>query len=128
PIRQTQQGTLYKRDRDRVVEDPVLAGPIADAMAPLPDLAAFWLALARRVGLVEPDASGQRLMAASPEFWSDNAVHLPQMIATGWLSLRAWQEPTGTIPPDAPETDEPAMPYLRPAVMLWLATLGEAEW
>ena len=26
PIRQTQQGTLYKRDRERVEEDPVLAG------------------------------------------------------------------------------------------------------
>ena len=26
PIRQTQQGTLYKRDRERVAEDPVLAG------------------------------------------------------------------------------------------------------
>ena len=34
PIRQTQQGTLYKRDRERVEEDPVLAGPIADALAP----------------------------------------------------------------------------------------------
>ncbi len=45
PIRQTQQGLLYKRDRDRVAEDPVLAGPIADAMASLPDLAALWLAL-----------------------------------------------------------------------------------
>ena len=31
PLRQTQQGTLYKRDRDRLAEDPVLAGPIADA-------------------------------------------------------------------------------------------------
>ena len=111
-------------------EDPVLAGPIADAMAPLPDPAAFWLALARRIGVVERDASGQRLLAAPTDFWADNAVHLPQMIATGWLSLRAWQEPTGSAAPaDAePDADEPALPYLRPAVLLWLATLGEAEW
>jgi hypothetical protein len=130
PIRQTQQGTLYKRDRERVMEDPVLAGPISDAMAPLADLAGFWLALARRVGLVEPDASGQRLMAASPDFWSDNAVHLPQMIATGWLSMRAWQEPTGSVAPAVaePDADEPALPYLRPALLLWLATLDESEW
>src|SRR5262249_6778346 len=111
-----------------VVDDGVRAGWIADGMAPLPDLAGFWLALARRAGLVEPDASGQRLMAASPEFWSDNAVHLPQMIATGWLSLRAWQEPTGMVTPGDPDVDEPALPYLRPAVLLWLATLGESEW
>lgn len=130
PIRQTQQGTLYKRDRDRVLEDPVLAGSIADAMAPLPDLAALWLALARRIGLIEADASGQRLMAAAPDFWFDNAVHLPQMIATGWLSLRDWHEPVGLVPPADPSAgaDEPALPYLRPALILWLATLGESEW
>ena len=38
--RQTQQGTLYKRDRERLEDDPVLAGPIADALEPLPDMAA----------------------------------------------------------------------------------------
>src|SRR5262249_411024 len=128
PIRQTQQGTLYKRDRERVLEDPVLAGPIADAMATLPDLAGFWLSLARRLGLVEPDASGPRLMAAAPEFRSDNAVHLPQMIATGWMSLASWQEPTGAPASDESGGDEPALPYLRPAVILWLATLDESEW
>jgi hypothetical protein len=50
------------------------------------------------------------------------------MIATGWLSLRAWQEPTGMVTPGDPDVDEPALPYLRPAVLLWLATLGESEW
>ena len=35
PLRQTHQGTLYKRDRDRVAEDPVLACPVADALEPL---------------------------------------------------------------------------------------------
>jgi hypothetical protein len=121
PIRQTQQGTLYKRDRERVAEDPVLAGPIADAMAPLPDLATLWLVLARRIGLIEPDASGQRLMAAAPDFWSDNAVHLPQMIATGWLSLRTWYEPAGAVAPSDSDAVaiEPALPYLRPALLFW---------
>src|SRR5262249_1537382 len=113
---------------DRVIEDTVLAGLIADAMAPLFDLAAFWLALARRIGLVEPDASGQRLLAASPDFWSDNAVYLPQMIVTGWLSLRAWHEPAGALTSSEPALAEPALPYLRPALLLWLAKLGESEW
>jgi hypothetical protein len=128
PLRQTQQGTLYKRDRERVEDDPVLAGAVTDAIAPLPHPAAFWMALARRVGLVEPDSSGQRLLAASPDFWADNAVHLPQMIATGWLTLRTWHEPDGA--PGAATGTEPelAVPYLRPAALLWLATLGDAEW
>ncbi len=125
PIRQTQQGTLYKRDRERVMEDPALAGPIADALTPLPNPAGLWLALAYRVGLVEPDASGQKLMATSPEFWSENALHLPQMIATGWLGLRDWQE---SAVESVAEGDEPASPYLRPSVFLWLATREESEW
>jgi hypothetical protein len=128
PIRQTQQGALYKRDRERVAEDPVLAGPVADALSPLPDPAALWLALGQRIGVVERDASGQRLMAAPTAFWADNAVHLPQMIATGWLSLKAWHEAAGVPAVGEGEGDEPALPYLRPAVLLWLATLGEAEW
>ncbi len=128
PIRQTQQGTLYKRDRDRIEEDPVLAGPVADALVPLPDPAALWLALGNRIGVLERDATGQRLMAAPTAFWTDNAVHLPQMIATGWLSLRAWHEAAGVPPAVEGDADEPALLYLRPAVLLWLATLGEAEW
>ena len=46
PLRQTQQGTLYKRDRDRLTEDPVLACPIADALKPLARLPELWLELA----------------------------------------------------------------------------------
>ncbi len=48
----------------------------------------LWLELACRVGLIERDPAGERLLAAAPEFWTDNAVHLPQMIATEWLGLR----------------------------------------
>ena len=119
---------MYKRDRDRVAEDPVLAGPIADAIAPVPDPAALWLALSQRVGVLELDSSGQRLMAAPPEFWADNALHLPQMIATGWLSLRTWQEVAGSVAMGDDTDTEAALPYLRPAVLLWLVTLGESEW
>src|SRR5262249_20251302 len=126
PLRQTQQGTLYKRDRERIVYDPLLSGTMADAMAPLPGLALLWLELAHRVGLVDSDESGQRLLAAQPGFWADNAVHLPQMIATGWLARRPWQERCGgTVERGVADW---AVPYLRPALLLWLATLDEAEW
>lgn len=138
PIRQTQQGTLYKRDRDRVAEDTVLSGQVSDAMAALPEPAALWLGLGCRIGVLERDESGQRLMAAPPAFWAENAVHLPQMIATGWLSLGSWSEPAGAWAGSAcgseadsssgGDLDEPALPYVRPAVLMWLATLGETEW
>jgi len=126
PLRQTQQGTLYKRDRDRLSDDPVLAGPIADALKPLPDASALWLGLARHVGLIELDPAGERLLAASSEFWTDNAVHLPQMIATGWLALQTWEERGGMV--SEPNPTGLAVTCLRAAVLLWLTTLGDTEW
>jgi hypothetical protein len=126
PIRRTQHGDLYKRDRERIHEDPVLTGRIADDLVPLPGLALLWLELAGHVGVIEPDSSGQRLLAAPPSFWIDNAVHLPHMIATGWLALRNWHE----LRHSAAEwvVSNLAVPYLRPALLLWLATLGDGEW
>ncbi len=126
PLRQTQQGVLYKRDRDRIDLDPVLATPIADSFIPLPDSPSLWLALARRVGLIEPEAGGERLLAAPLEFWNENEFHLSQMIATGWLSLPDWCE----LPPEAlAENESPAaVASLRCALLLWLSTLADSEW
>lgn len=126
PLRRTQNGTLYKRDRDRLEDDPVLAGPITDALEPLPDMAAFWLALARGVGLLVDEVDSDRVVAASPDYWAENAIHLPQMVATRWLALRSWHEQGGMQQEGS--TVELALPYLRPVVLLWLATFAEAEW
>jgi hypothetical protein len=127
PIRQTQQGTFFKRDRERLEDDPVLAGPITDALEPLPDMALLWIALGRKVGLVIPEPNSDRLVAASPEFWGENAVHLPQMVATRWLALREWHELIG-MRQEGPEVADLAAPYTRAAVLLWLARGSETGW
>ena len=126
PLRQTGQGVLYKRDRDRIDLDPILKAPITDSFTQLPDAPALWLALARRIGLIELEAGGERLLAAPPEFWTENEFHLPQMIATGWLALQTGFE----VLAEAGAVDEAdsAVPYLRPALLLWLSTLAESEW
>ncbi len=87
PLRQTQQGSLYKRDRDRLETDTALAGPIADMLEPLPDLIDLWLALARSVGLVFDEPGTDRIIAAPAAYWSENAIHLPQMLALRWLPV-----------------------------------------
>jgi hypothetical protein len=126
PLRQTQHGALYKRDAERLHLDPVLAEGVSDALVPVPGLSHLWLDLARRVGLIRLDAATERLEAAPAAFWSENVVHLPQMIATAWLGLReGW-----SCDPDvsrSPESGSLWM-YLRPAVLLWLATLEQEEW
>lgn len=126
PLRQTVQGSVYKRDRERIEDDPVLAGPIADAFEPLPDLPALCVTLARDVGLLESEPGSEKVTAARPEFWSENAIHLPRMIALRWLSLRTWHEQGGMQREGA--VYELALPYTRPAILLWLATLNENEW
>lgn len=125
-LRRTQQGTLYKKDRERIEDDPVLAGPIADSLEPLPDPANLWLALARSVGMVVDETGSDRTVAAPAEFWADNAVHLPQMLASRWLGLRTWHEAGGFQSGDSPLTL--AIPFLRVAVMLWLATIEPDRW
>jgi hypothetical protein len=126
PLRQTQQGALYKRDRDRLEDDPVLAGPIADAPEPLPDMVPLWLALARGVGLLADVPGTDRVAAAPADYWAEHAVHLPQMVAARWLGLASWHEQAGMQADDA--TTTLALPFARPAALLWLATLGEGEW
>jgi hypothetical protein len=125
PLRQTQQGVLYKRDRERIEEDPVLAAPFSDAPEPVSDPANFLLAMARRIGLVEPDDAGERLLAAPTQFWDDNSVHLPQMIASGWMALETWHESTGEV---LDNVRLAVARYLRIAALLWLATLDDSEW
>ncbi|MGE3818222.1 MAG: hypothetical protein AB7I30_02195, partial [Isosphaeraceae bacterium] len=126
PLRQTQNGAFYKRDRERLEDDTAVAGPISDALEPLPDMPALWLSLARRVGLLESEPGSDRVAAASPEFWAENAYHLPQMIACRWLSLWTWHE-QGGMRREGAEVSL-AFPFTRGPVLLWLASLGTEDW
>lgn len=126
PLRRTQQGVLYKRDRERIEEDGVLSAAVDDALVEQPSLPALWIGLARRVGLIHVDPADESLQAAPAEFWTENAVHLPQMIASAWLGLRSWNEwsePT----PESPTSGLP-LAFLRPAALLWLASIEPDAW
>jgi hypothetical protein len=126
PLRQTQQGALYKRDRDRLSGDTVLAGSVADGLKVLPDLPWLWYYLARQIGLVIPESDGDRLLAAPTGFWNENAVHFPQMIATAWMSLESWCEL------DVPTSEKRAwlsnLPSLRVALLLLLSATDDSDW
>jgi hypothetical protein len=125
PLRQTQQGQLYKRDRDQLEQDPALAAPAADSFEPLADPVSLWVDLARALGLIQDEAGTDRIISAGAEFWSEHAVHLPRMVATHWMALLGWHERHGRWE-DRPF--QALMPALRPAALLWLARAPQAHW
>lgn len=126
PLRTTQQGDLYKRDRDRLEEDSVLGGPPADSIEPMPDPVRLLLLLAERIGLMIAASDRERLDPAPADFWSDNGVHLPTMVSHAWLSLGDWSELGGWQPTEAGWRQH--LPVLRLVLLLWLARLGDDQW
>ena len=119
PLKRTRQGDLYKRDRQRLDEDPALAGPIADAIREPIDPIAIWLNLGRAVGLVIDELDSDRTVAAPASQWAEHGVHLPQMIAARWIA-------GGDRPPDD-RVGGPAV-ALRAAALLRLGALVEDAW
>ena len=119
PLRKTQVGTLFKRDRERLDEEPTLTGPIADEPLPIPDQVDVWLSLADRIGLLHEEQGTDRILAASAEFWIENGVHLPQMLATQWLALGV---DGGAGLASAGAAD------VRAALLLLLASIEEDSW
>jgi len=128
PARLTQTGALYKRDRERLEEDAVISGPFRDALVDAPDAGGLLMELAKRIGLIRLDQSREILMASSADFWTENDVHLPQMIASAWLGLRSWREWSEPEPIEAARVIGEPIIYLRPALLLWLAGLEPEDW
>jgi len=125
PLRIAQNGAFYKRDRDRLEDDPALAGPPADALEPIPDQVLFWIQLALEVGLLVEEPEVGRVVAAPAEFWDENAFHLPQMLAAAWLRLERHHERLGAQEPG--RAARLLLPHLRLPVLARLATLPNAD-
>jgi hypothetical protein len=98
PLRRTQQGSFFKRDLERLQQDPLLNGPPADRLAEVPDMGFFLVALAEREGVLLagdgelrvgqlPAVWDRGLAAALESLWLD----LPRL--DGWNSRDGWQGP-----------------------------------
>jgi hypothetical protein len=73
PLRKTQHGTFFKRDQDRITEDPLLAGPPADSLVELPQQGFFLVALAEQVGLLR-EVDGEWHAQPLPEVWNQGLI------------------------------------------------------
>src|SRR6185312_9633174 len=68
PLRRTQQGGFFKRDLERLQQDPLLNAPPADHLADVPDAAFLMITLAELEGMIE-DIEGELRAGALPASW-----------------------------------------------------------
>ncbi len=89
PLRKTQQGGFFKRDAERLGQDPLLNGPPADRQADVPDLGFLVEALAERAGIVRA-AEGEVTAAALPAAWGEGLAETLEALYADLPRLRAW--------------------------------------
>src|SRR5262249_46459483 len=82
-LRQTQQGDLFKRDLERLREDPLLASPPAQALVEVPDQPLLAFALTRAAGLIE-SRDGEFVAERGP---SEEQPKLPTALASLFAAL-----------------------------------------
>ncbi len=89
PLRRTQQGDFFKRDLDRLGQDPLLNGPPADCLADVPDLGFFTAVLAERAGVLR-ERDGEVRVGSLPAEWEAGLAPSLESLWSQLWRLRAW--------------------------------------
>jgi hypothetical protein len=89
PFRRTQQGGFFKRDLDRLLQDPLLSAAPADSLAELPDAGLLAVALAAVEGLVR-ESEGELKAAELPGCWQEGLVPALESLWAALPRLEAW--------------------------------------
>jgi hypothetical protein len=124
PLRRTQQGDFFKRDLDRLDNDPLLKGPSEEGLPLVPDAPYLAVLFASETGMVE-EREGE-LVANSLPTWLTQ--ELPGALAGLWQSLPRLREWT---PLDGWSHGERAgNPFISAGMLafLLLAELPEKDW
>jgi len=125
PLRRTQQGTFFKRDLERLQQDPLLNGPPADPLAEVPDMGFFLVALAEREGILIA-GDGELRVGNLPAVWEKG---LAPTLESLWLHLprlEGWNARDGWLGAEAPAGNPFASAYL--LAFLLLARLPAERW
>jgi Helicase conserved C-terminal domain len=124
PLRRTQQGDFFKRDHDRLQNEPLLGAPPVDALAELPDAGFLTVSLGLNEGLVV--AEQEELRAGTlPLSWDEG---LSAALASLWANLpwvESWNPRDGWCGPAAVNNPYPSAYLL---LLLLLANLSEDAW
>jgi hypothetical protein len=111
PVRLTQSSTLFKKDLSRLQADEVLAAPVADHLAAVPDpgvLALFW---ARTAGLLG-ESDGELRANPFPAAWDAGLFPvLTHLFAALW-HVETWDPLAGYAPTDTGLSAFPSAGFL----------------
>jgi hypothetical protein len=124
PIRRTQQGDFFKRDHDRLDNDPLLNCPSTEGLPTVPDAAFLAVDLALGTGLLF-ETEGDLRAAPTPHAWSEG---LPAVLASLWQALprvRAWDPLEGRRDLTIPGNPFPSAALL---ALLMLGRLPQDSW
>jgi hypothetical protein len=125
PVRLTQQATLFKRDQERLFDDPVLCAPLFDEMAPIAEVGQVALELGIALGLLMRDRDSDSLRACMGNVWQEG---LPQVQRRMWSALMAAPSPNGSSNGTADSFGLRHVAARRWATMLLLAALEPGDW
>ncbi|HVS36015.1 MAG TPA: helicase-associated domain-containing protein [Gemmataceae bacterium] len=89
PLRRTQQGDFFKRDLDRLSQDPLLNGPPPDRLTDVPDMGFLTAVLAERVGVLR-EVEGDVCVGSLPGEWDTGLAPSLEAIWSQLPRLRAW--------------------------------------
>jgi hypothetical protein len=124
PLRRTQQGGFFKRDAERLGQDPLLNGPPADRQADLKDLGFFVEALAELEGVVQV-VDGEIRAGTLPAAWQQGLAPSLESLFANLPRLRAWNALHGWRGGEAVQGNPFPSAYL--LALLLLARLPEGQ-
>ena len=125
PLRRTQQGDFFKRDLERVGQDPLLNGPPADRLTDVPDMGFLTAALAEREGVLT-EAEGEIRAGALPSVWESGLASSLESLWSQLPRVRAWNPIDGWRGGEAPAGNPFPSAYL--LAFLLLARLPADAW
>ncbi len=130
PLRRTQQGGFFKRDFDRLGQDPLLNGPPHDRLADVPDPGFLVAALAEQEGILR-EVDGEWRAGDLPQAWDRGLGAALESLWAALPRLQTWN------PRDGQRGGSPALadnavgnPFPSACLLacLLLARLPEGAW
>jgi hypothetical protein len=125
PLRRTQQGGFFKRDHDRLAQDPLLNAPPHDHPAMVPDTGLLVEALAEQEGVLVT-TEGELRAGALPVTWDGGLATALQSLWADLPLLQSWNSRDGYRGPDASGGNP--FPSAHLLACLLLARLPEGAW